>query len=88
LVQTVKDMGNHVVKEQFREPFVRQAVGTGTKAFFDGPYGPFDFTDMTVGGNNVDVDGEESSANAFELVVAVDAGNVETTAGVGLDCIG
>jgi hypothetical protein len=76
-------MGNHVVEEKLREPFVWRTMGAGAKTFL-----PFNFTDMTVGGNNIVDNREESGANAFKLLVAVDAGNIETAAGVGVDRIG
>jgi hypothetical protein len=61
---------------------------TGAEAFFDCPDGPFNLANVTVGGNDVDDNGEERCANAFEFVVAVDTGDGKTTAGVKFDDVG
>ena len=55
------------------------------ETFFDGADGAFNLANVTVGGDNVDVDGAYVVANAVKLVVNVKVADLESAACIELD---
>ena len=51
--------------------FERQAVNTRPEALLDRPDRPFDLANVTVGGDDIEEDGEYVVTEAFEFVVGV-----------------
>ena len=51
-------------------------------SFLHGAVGPFDLSDVTVGGNDVHDDGQQLGTEALELEVAMDVTNFETAEGI------
>jgi hypothetical protein len=60
-------------------------MDTCAEAFFHSPDGPLNLTDVTVGGDHVEVDRAEGVTEAIELVVGVYIGNSKTARGIQLD---
>lgn len=57
----------------------------GAKAFFDCADGSLDFTNVAIGGNNVEMSRRQGQAGAFKFIVAVYVADGETADGVKLD---
>ena len=74
-----------MLNHKFRNALKRQTVHTGSQFFFNGPNGPFHFTHVAVGRNNVDDNGEEFWFNAFKFVIAMKAMYAKTTSVVDIN---
>ena len=85
LVETADGVAHHVHDQHFGQPSERQTVGTGPKALLNRADGPFDFANVTVGGHDVEADGEERRSCALELVVGVHVSHSETSGLIQLD---
>ena len=71
--------------EEFRESTERKAVSRGANALLDRTDRPFDFADVAVGRDKVEVCRMEEIAHAGKLHVRVDVHHGKTAAGVKLD---
>ena len=74
-----------MLNEESGESLEREAMDTRSEALLNGTDGTFNFTDMTVGRNDVKMNRGQVGSNAFELVVAVNAGDGETAVGISLE---
>ena len=60
----------------------------GANALLNGPDGPFNFANMTVGGDNIESDGKEGVSDALKFVVSVNIADGETARGIGVYDVG
>jgi hypothetical protein len=77
-VEAANGVTHHVVKQQLGQTFERKAVDARTESLLYGTDRPFDFADVTVGGDNVHFDGTEGFAKAFKFTVGVNVTHYET----------
>jgi hypothetical protein len=85
LVETADNVCDHVADEKFGEAAVGEAVSASAEGLLDGANGTFDFANVTIRGNDVEMDGGKSKACALKFLVPVDVNNVETADGVKVD---
>jgi hypothetical protein len=57
-------------------------VGKRTEPLLDGPDGTFNFTNVALGGNNVEMNGGKGGLDAGEFMVPMDVGDLETPDGI------
>jgi hypothetical protein len=71
-------MCHQVFNEKTWKAFEGEAMDARAKALLDGPDRAFDLTDVAVGGNDVCMNRKEVGSDAFEFMIAVEIGDMET----------
>ena len=84
-IEAPDGVSHHVNNEDLGKAFERQTVDTRAQSLLDGADRAFDFSNMAVGGDHVDVDGVDVVADVRKLGIDVKVANPETTTGVQLD---
>ena len=81
-IAAADDVGNDRDDQQLGDAAKREAVDAGTCPLLDSAVRALDFADKIVGGDDVEVDGEDVGTDAFKLRIGVDVADEETTGGV------
>ena len=84
-VEAADNFGNQRTNQKSGKAAKRKAVNIRAETLFDGANRAFNFTNVAVGSDDVDVDGGESCPEGAKFVVAVDIHDLETTGGVEFD---
>lgn len=78
-------MLDHLCDEEFGQTLEWQTVITGADALLHGAFGALHFTNVVVGGHDLEVNGSKIGADTFKLLIAVNVTNDKTAAGMKSD---
>ena len=85
LIEASDDFGNQRAYNKGGEAAKREAVDIRAETLLDGTNGTFDLANMTVGSDDVNVDGGQRLAEVAKFMVTMNINDLETTGGVELD---
>jgi hypothetical protein len=85
LIEAADRVVDHVGDHDFGKASEREAVHAATETLLNCTDGSFDFTDVTVGGDDVHGDGTNIVTDAVKFIVGVDVTHSETAGTVDVD---
>jgi hypothetical protein len=87
LVQVADDIVDHVTNEQFGEASEREAMDARTEALFDGSDRAFNFANVAISRNNVQLDGPKLVTDALKFMISMHVANIKTAVLVQQNCV-
>ena len=85
LVEAASDIRYHVLDQDLGESAIWEAMCAYANALLDGADGALDFANVSIGRNDVEMDGEDVGSDTVELFVGVDVFDDDTAEGIELD---
>jgi hypothetical protein len=85
LVETAENLGDNRFQENEGEAAERETVGKRAEPLLDGAYGSFDFSDVSIGSNNVEMNRGKVGSNGGKFMVTVNIGDGKTADGIKID---